>query len=154
MKKRLKALWKNEERGQAVVEFAFVGIIFFILVFGAMDVGRAVWNYNTLAQATREGARFAVVHGDRCDAAAGCSAADLAAVEAVVVENAAGLNSSQVTVEVDWVCRTGLASDCNNVWDHVTVTSEYDYAPIPFFAGLLSLPSVTMTSTSTMEIHY
>ena len=151
--KRLKALWKNEERGQALVEFTLVGIIFFILVFGTMDVGRAVWNYNTLAQATREGARFAVVHGARCDAEAGCSAADLAAVEAVVIDNASGLNSSQVTVGVDWVCRTGLGS-CNEVWDHVTVTSQYDYAPMSFFTGLFSLPSVTMTSTSTMEIHY
>lgn len=154
MMKRLKALWKNQESGQAVVEFAFVGIIFFIVVFGTIDVGRAVWNYNTLAQATREGARFAVVHGERCDATAGCSAADLAAVEAVVIVNAAGLTSSQVTVEVNWVCRTGVASDCNNVWDHVTVTSEYDYEPMSFFTGLFSLPSVTMTSTSTMEMHY
>ena len=113
--KRLQALWKNAERGQALVEFAMVGLIFFIVVFGTIDVGRAVWNYNTLSQATREGARFAVVHGDRCDASAGCSAADL---------------------------------------DHVTVTSEYDYAPMSFFTGLFSLPSVTMTSTSTMEIHY
>lgn len=152
--KRLKALWKNEERGQALVEFALVGIIFFILVFRTMDVGRAVWNYNTLAQATREGARFAVVHGARCDSAAGCSAADLAAVETIVLNNSSGLNSSQVTVDVEWVCRTGLVSDCNEVWDHVTVTSEYDYAPMSFFTGLLSLPSVTMTSTSTMEIHY
>ena len=152
--KRLKALWKNAERGQALVEFAMVGLIFFIVVFGTIDVGRAVWNYNTLSQATREGARFAVVHGARCDAEAGCSAADLAAVEAKVIENAAGLNSSQVTVAVDWVCRTGLVSDCNEVWDHVTVTSEYDYAPMSFFTGLFSLPSVTMTSTSTMEIHY
>lgn len=151
--KRLKALWKNEERGQAVVEFALVSIVFFTLVFGTMDVGRAVWNYNTLAQATREGARFAVVHGDRCDSEPGCSAADLAAVEAIVLDNAAGLNSSQVTVQVNWVCRTGLGS-CNGVWDHVTVTSEYDYAPMSFFTGLFSLPSVTMTSTSTMEIHY
>ena len=87
--KRLKALWKNEERGQAVVEFALVAIIFFIVVFGTMDVGRAVWNYNTLAQATREGARFAVVHGDRCDSEPGCSAADLAAVETVFVDSCA-----------------------------------------------------------------
>ena len=152
--KRLKAILKHEERGQALVEFALVGIIFFILVFGTIDVGRAVWNYNTLAQATREGARFAVVHGARCDSEAGCSAADLAAVEAVVVTNASGLNSSQVTVDVEWICRTGLGSDCNEVWDHVTVTSEYDYAPMSFFTGLFSLPSVTMTSTSTMEIHY
>ena len=153
MMKRLKALWKQEERGQAIVEFAFVGMIFFMLVFGAMDVGRAVWNYNTLAQATREGARFAVVHGNRCDSEAACTAADLAAVEAVVLENAAGLTPSEVTVEVDWVCRTNLG-DCNDVWDHVTVTSEYDYAPMSFFTGLLNLPSVTMTSSSTMEIHY
>ena len=154
MMKRLKALWKNEERGQAVVEFAFVGIIFFIVVFGTMDVGRAVWNYNTLSQATREGARFAVVHGARCDSEAGCSAADLAAVEAIVLDNASGLNSAQVTVDVNWVCRTGLSSSCNEVWDHVTVTSQYAYAPMSFFTGLFSLPSVTMTSSSTMEIHY
>ena len=151
--KRLKALLKNEQRGQALVEFSLVGIIFFAVVFGMIDVGRAVWNYNTLAQATREGTRYAVVHGARCDADASCSPADAASVEALVLKNASGLGDSLVTVDVEWVCRIG-DGDCNNIWDHVTVTSQYDYKPFSFLSGLLDLPAVTMTSSSTMEIHY
>lgn len=151
--KYLKNLRMNRERGQALVEFSLVGIIFFVVVFGTIDVGRGVWNYNTLAQATREGARYAVVHGARCDADTSCTVADATSVEALVQKNAAGLDNSLMNVDIEWVCRTGLG-DCNNVWDHVTVTSQYEYKPLSFLTGLLSLPSVTMTSSSTMEIHY
>jgi hypothetical protein len=53
----------GEERAQALVEFALVMPIFLLLVTGIFDVGRAVWQENTLAYAAREGTRYAIVHG-------------------------------------------------------------------------------------------
>src|SRR5215831_9045155 len=52
--------WKPE-KGQALVEFAMVALLLFTLVFGIIEFGRALWTWNTIAQATRAGARYGAV---------------------------------------------------------------------------------------------
>src|SRR6188768_107415 len=49
-------------RGQALVEFALVLPIFILLLVAIFDLGRAVFAYNTLTNAAREGARIAIVN--------------------------------------------------------------------------------------------
>ncbi len=51
------------ERGQSLVEFTIVIPIFLAMLFGIFDLGRVVWANNSLAQAAREGARYAIVRG-------------------------------------------------------------------------------------------
>lgn len=51
-------------RGQALVEFALVFPIFILLIVALVDVGRAVFAYNTITNAAREGARLAIVNQD------------------------------------------------------------------------------------------
>lgn len=48
-------------RGQSLVEFALVLPVFFILLFGLIDMGRFVYMNSTLSQAAREAARVASV---------------------------------------------------------------------------------------------
>ncbi|ACZ40599.1 TadE/TadG family type IV pilus assembly protein [Sphaerobacter thermophilus] len=48
--------------GQAIVEFAIAGIVFFLIVFGTVDFGRAIFMYSELTNAVREGARYAQIH--------------------------------------------------------------------------------------------
>lgn len=48
-------------RGQALVEFALIIPIFIFLVMGIFDLGRAVYGFNTINNAAREGARLAIV---------------------------------------------------------------------------------------------
>ncbi|MBX5446732.1 TadE/TadG family type IV pilus assembly protein [Sphaerobacter sp.] len=48
--------------GQAVVEFAIAGVLFFMIVFGTVDFGRAIFVYSELTNAVREGARYAQIH--------------------------------------------------------------------------------------------
>lgn len=48
--------------GQALVEFALVLPIFIFLLLAVFDLGRAVFAYNGLTNAAREGARLAVVN--------------------------------------------------------------------------------------------
>jgi TadE-like protein len=47
----------KRQRAQSLVEFALVFPIFLLLTFGLLDLGRAVWHYNTLADAARQAAR-------------------------------------------------------------------------------------------------
>ena len=60
---------RNKQRGVALVE---MGISIFVLIsitFGITELGRAIYQYNTLAKATRDAARFLSMR-DAVDAAA------------------------------------------------------------------------------------
>jgi hypothetical protein len=54
---------QSKSRGQAMVEFALVAPIFFLLLFLIIEGGRFVFFYEMLNNAAREGARYAIVHG-------------------------------------------------------------------------------------------
>ena len=49
-------------KGQSLVEMALVCMIFFFLLFGILEFGRALYYYNTIVQNTRAAARWAVVN--------------------------------------------------------------------------------------------
>ena len=49
--------------GQGLVEFSLVLPIFLVMIFGIIDIGRVIWANDVLANAAREGARYAIVHG-------------------------------------------------------------------------------------------
>jgi Flp pilus assembly protein TadG len=48
------------QRSQALIEFALVSPVLLLLTFGVVDVGRAIFFYDTLNHAAREGARTAI----------------------------------------------------------------------------------------------
>jgi Flp pilus assembly pilin Flp len=58
---------ERERRGAAAVEFALVAPIFFLLVMGMIEVGRAVMVQQILTNAAREGARQATLDGMTAD---------------------------------------------------------------------------------------
>lgn len=51
----------TDPRGQAMVELALVLPLLVLLMVGVFDVGRAVFAYNTVNNAAREGGRLAIV---------------------------------------------------------------------------------------------
>src|SRR5438132_14123187 len=51
------------ERAQSLVEFSLLLPLMLLIITGLIDVGRAVWEENTLAYAARESTRFLIVHG-------------------------------------------------------------------------------------------
>lgn len=55
---------RTRARGQSLVEFALVFPIAILLLMAVFDVGRAVFAYNGLTNAAREGARLAAVNQD------------------------------------------------------------------------------------------
>lgn len=52
---------RDRDRGQSLVEFALVLPVFFLVLFGIVDVGRYVYVTNAFSQAAREGARYGSV---------------------------------------------------------------------------------------------
>jgi Flp pilus assembly protein TadG len=57
-----------DNKGQAMVEMAFVIFLLVLLVFGMTEFGRAMYTKNTLNNAARAGARAAVVTSDIANA--------------------------------------------------------------------------------------
>ncbi|HEX6218413.1 MAG TPA: TadE/TadG family type IV pilus assembly protein, partial [Sphingomicrobium sp.] len=53
-------LWRDEQAASAA-EFAIVLPLFLLLLFGTIDAGRFIWEYNKAEKATQVGARLATV---------------------------------------------------------------------------------------------
>ncbi|MGI8643753.1 MAG: TadE family protein, partial [Thermomicrobiales bacterium] len=69
------------------MEFAFTSLIFFVIVFGTLDFGRAIYQYSQLHNAVREGARVAKV-----------KPTDGAAIRAKVKDTGVGLNLTDANI--------------------------------------------------------
>lgn len=50
------------QRGITTVEFALVGLLAFIILFGCLEFGRALYTAGSLTEGTRRAARFATVN--------------------------------------------------------------------------------------------
>jgi hypothetical protein len=58
---------RRGERGQTLAEFALAAPIFFLLVFGVVDMARLYQSWVTIQHAAREGARYGVTGRTDCD---------------------------------------------------------------------------------------
>lgn len=150
-------------RGQALVEFAFIFPMIALLAFAAVDIGRAVFSWNTLTAAARESSRVASVNQlDPSSAPWRCLANH--PVEdpddptwtfrgcAMQVAASLGVAADNVTIsyapppDTDLSCAPDL-----NVGCIVTVTVVATFQPITPVAGQLIGP-IAMTATSSKPI--
>lgn len=93
------------DRGQSLVEFALLVPILILLIFGLFDFGRAIYAYNAVSNAAREGARIAIVDQGPT------SGVSLAAQEAANQATSLGLNpadANQVRVQYQKPDLTGI----------------------------------------------
>ena len=57
---------RKNERGQALVEFGLVAVIFFLLLFGIFDMARLFESWMSVQHASREAARYAITGQASC----------------------------------------------------------------------------------------
>lgn len=136
---------RRRRRGSTLVEAALIMPIVLLFLIGALDVGRAVWSYNVIAEAAREGGRYAIVHGALASTKAGPSDND-ADVEQVVRRYCVGVDPSRITVRSRWT------NTDNSRGSTVRVQAEYQYVPV--VAAIAGRGSVRMSSTSQMMISH
>jgi TadE-like protein len=150
-------------RGQTLVEFALVAPWFFLLLFAIIEGGRFVFFYEVLNNATREGARYAIIHGS--NAADGCPSGPMdggnpcdpsgARVQTAVVNAAFKIaNQGQFdSIDAFW-CPTSGPKPCtgselyNDRGNPVTVRAVFTYHAI-----MPLLPPLQITSESTLVIN-
>jgi Flp pilus assembly protein TadG len=141
---------KEARRGQALVEFALVIPIFLLLLFAIFDLGRAVFAYNTLTSAAREGARLAIVNQDEA------SIIQHAKNASAIVE----LNIPNVDVDF-WQTNNDGTPDLTTPCDLVAngcmavVSFEATYQPItPIIGNIVFKDGVTFTAKSVLSVEF
>lgn len=150
----------NSPRGQSLVEFAVVLPVIVLLIAAFVEIGRAVFAYNTIANAARQGARVAAVNQipdvTDCDATRpiedpyephwsmrGC---------AIVAASALGITTSNVSVAYAPPPTTTLScAPTLHVGCIAAITVTYDYSVATPFVSLFIGPFM-MTQTSEMPI--
>jgi Flp pilus assembly protein TadG len=119
-------LRRRGRRGQTLVEFALILLPFLMIVIGLFDVGRAIYGYNTVANAARSAARVAIVNQDLVD------------VERTAVESAAALR-------LQWTPGVGST-------DVVFTTCATQYCFITVTPLISEVFNPTISSTATMPV--
>ena len=137
-------------RGQALVEFALVIPLFLLLLVAIFDLGRAVFAFNTLSNAAREGARIAIVNQYKPTIVA------RAKQQTAIVE----LNDPSVTVDFYQVNADGTPDTSHQcalvaVGCLAVVSFEATYQPItPLIGNILFKNGVTFTARSVLSVEY
>lgn len=114
----------DSRRGLAAVEFALMLPFMALLLFTLVEGAGAMHAYSNVVQASREGARMALMDGTASD------------IEALVQAVTQGLENEAVTTSV-------IADPAAN-----TVTVEVSYAYQPFIKNALEL----LTSQASLEL--
>lgn len=131
---------RKERLGVAAVEFAVVAPLFFLLLLGMIEIGRMVMVQQVITNASREGARIAVLDGTT-------TADVMEAVETYLAGG--GVRSATVTVTPDPPSQAGYD-------EPVTVTvrvpfNQVSWLPTPMFLGGVQLSAVTTMRRETAQ---
>lgn len=132
------------QQGLATVEFAIVGTALFLILFGALEVSRALFVWNTITEATRRGARVAAI----------CPY-NHAAIKNIAIFNTPGGNApstilpgltvGNVTVSYYKTDGTAAANEGETAYVAVAI-SGYQYT---FHIPLMSLAPITLPPFTT-----
>jgi len=162
---------RRRTRGQSLAEFALVLPVFLLIVFAIIDLGRVIWATDDLANAAREGARYASVNGSSTFAscptgpgltgtpASGCPAWSPDSKEPTRTATRGFLVApgTGVTVSVCYYATTACTADTDesNVTNqrgaYVTVKVT---ATVPILTGaLLGMAGFTVTGSSTVLVN-
>lgn len=118
--------------GQAIVEFALASLVFLMIVFGTIDLGRAVFTAVTLHNAVREGARYGKVNPTQTGS-----------IQSVVSNSVSKTGSSTSSVSVS--CGGGCTSG-----NTMTVSASISFQAIT--QNLLGISPFTLSSSSKVDI--
>jgi Flp pilus assembly protein TadG len=125
--------------GQAIVEFALVATVFFILLFGIIEFSRLMLMYHHVGNVAREGSRYAIVHG--FDSGVNATAADIENY----VKSISPVDPNNLTVTTTWE----NPNHEPKTW--VKVQVNYDFK---FIVPILYNSNIPLVGTSQMVISY
>lgn len=120
-------------RGQSLVEFALVLPILLIIFMGIFDFGRAIYAFNSVSNAAREGLRVAIVNQNS------------AAIDKEAKIAMTGLPSDATTV-------TFTSCGAPKIGCLVTVNVQFSWAAItPIIGNIIGTKTIASTSSMPLE---
>jgi Flp pilus assembly protein TadG len=125
---------RPSRRGAAVTEFAVVAPVFFLMVVGFLEFGRALMVQQVLINASRVGARQAIT-----------TSATASNVEDIVEDYTSGVAVNGVVVAVS---PDPAAADPG---DTITVTTSVAFSNVSWMASPWFLGDTTLTASSQMR---
>ena len=139
-------------RGAAMLETAISLLAFLILLFGMLDIGVAVIRHHLLTHAANAVCRQVIVHGSLATklgvwgpGSYSGTASSATPISTTAANHLAGLDTSQVTVRVDWIDGGNDRRD-----QRVRVILSMPYQPIATF--IFGNPRFTLSATAVMPI--
>lgn len=88
---------RTRQRGEALVEFALVGIPLLFVWISVAEMARGMWQYHTIQYATKVANNYAATHGATCASPNSCSV-NVSSVVGVFQNNAIGIPMSAVSL--------------------------------------------------------
>ena len=125
----------RDDHGAAVVEFALVVPVLFLIIFAVIDFGRALWTLNVLTSGVREGARAAAIEPTTAFAIDTAKARTVRYINGVL---GTSLTTAQVTATYD---NNSASATYGQI--RVYLTSGYVFQPVTPFASNMGLGSLT-----------
>lgn len=154
------------EAGASLVEMAIASVVLFGMIFGIIFAGWALYAYDFVSDAAREGARYAIVRGADCTGFSDCNAANSDIQTHVQSISYPGIVSGNLTVATEWytvALKGGSATTftdcgsapvvagvvCNAPGNQVKVTVTYT---VPFSIPFQNQSPIQFSSTSALII--
>jgi Flp pilus assembly protein TadG len=142
------------EDGQAAVEFGLGASVLLMALVGMMKISLAIYTYHFIAEAAREGTRFAMVRGTTCSTLSPglstCPASKDDVGSYVKGLGYPGIVSSNMTVTTGYLTYpAGISTSSATPGNLVMVTVQYAF---PLSIPFLKSKTYTMQSTSEMII--
>lgn len=123
----------NKQNGAAAIEFALIASIFFTILIGTLEFGRVLFYMNSAAEATRFGARIAVV----CDINAPGIKSNMKKRLAILADN---------NIDVKYVPGGCSQASCKSISVAITGVTVATFIPfVPDSVNAISLPSFSTT---------
>ncbi|HZV04400.1 MAG TPA: TadE/TadG family type IV pilus assembly protein [Gemmataceae bacterium] len=145
----------RRRRGAVMVEAAIVLSVALLLTLVVIILALGVYRYQQVASLARQAARYASVHGGQYALDTGQPMATQSSIYTNIIQpGAIGMDTSKLSYSVTWDNATELpiylasAATGQYLRNRVTVTISYTWVPEAY------LGSITLTSTSVMEMSY
>ncbi|HSF04031.1 MAG TPA: TadE/TadG family type IV pilus assembly protein [Solirubrobacterales bacterium] len=131
----------RRRRGMAMVEFVLILPALLVILFGILEFGVLFFQWQTLSNAAREGAREAIVFRKDCDAGTVQTL-----IEQTVIDYA---DAANITVAAADISITGPCTGGGQPL-RVQVTHDYTFHVLPGFLASFT-PTIPLVGTSEMR---
>ncbi len=124
-------------KGQSIIEMALLLPVLLLISVVAIDLGRGIYYYSVIFNATREGARFGIIHPE-----------DITGIKQKAVDMAVG-------VDIDLSDVTVVPDPPNEHIDTIKVSITFDFEPVTPLAQLFTecgCNHITLQTSSTMYV--